>query len=145
MNRITGRVESCVPTLLLFRMRWIMIIIMIIQHRLNGYLAQRVPSLFLASSFRMCLDCEGLKGAFPWRASYRLSPCSAGTGCPTSPVPLGERKKGMETWGTARFYRIENRKLADFARFTCPSPSIWSSIYIYIYIYIYTQFDTTIT
>ena len=24
--------------------------------RLNGYLAQRVPSLFLASSFRMCLD-----------------------------------------------------------------------------------------
>ena len=35
------------------------------RHRLNGYLAQRVPSLFLASSFRMCLNCEVLKGVFP--------------------------------------------------------------------------------
>ena len=35
------------------------------RHRLNGYLAQRVPSLFLASSFRMCLHCEVLKVYFP--------------------------------------------------------------------------------
>ena len=34
------------------------------RHRLIGYLAQRVPSLFLASSFRMCLKCEVLKGMF---------------------------------------------------------------------------------
>ena len=33
--------------------------------RLNGYVVQRVPSLFLAGSFRMCLDCEVLKGMFP--------------------------------------------------------------------------------
>ena len=26
------------------------------RHRLNGYSAQRVPSFFLASSFRMCLN-----------------------------------------------------------------------------------------
>ena len=31
--------------------------------RQNGYLAQRVPSICLASSFRMCLHCEVLK---PW-------------------------------------------------------------------------------
>ena len=36
-------------------------------HRLNGYFAQRVPSLFLASSSRMCLNREVLKGMFPWR------------------------------------------------------------------------------
>ena len=35
------------------------------RHRLNGYLAQRVPTLSLASSFRICLDCEVLKGMFP--------------------------------------------------------------------------------
>ena len=35
------------------------------RHRLNGYLAQRVPSLFLASGFRMCLNCEFLKLCFP--------------------------------------------------------------------------------
>ena len=28
------------------------------RRRLHGYLAQRVPSLSLASSFRMCLNCE---------------------------------------------------------------------------------------
>ena len=46
------------------------------QHRLNGYLAQRVPSLSLASSFRMRLKCEVLEvleGAFPWRTRYPLS------------------------------------------------------------------------
>ena len=37
------------------------------QHRPNGYFAQRVPSLFLASSLRMCLMCEVLGGMFPWR------------------------------------------------------------------------------
>ena len=31
------------------------------RHQLNGYLAQRVPSLFLASSFRMCLSLYCLK------------------------------------------------------------------------------------
>ena len=44
-----------------------------VRHRLNGYLAQRVPSLFLASSFRMCLNCAVLKGMFPWRTRYPLS------------------------------------------------------------------------
>ena len=43
------------------------------RHWLNGYLAQRVPSLFLAHSFRMCLHCEVLKGMFAWRARYPLS------------------------------------------------------------------------
>ena len=40
------------------------------RHRLNGYLAQRVPSLFLANSFRTCLDCEVFKGMFPWRTIF---------------------------------------------------------------------------
>ena len=42
-------------------------------HWLNGYLAQRVPSLFLDSSFSMCLKCEALKGMFPLRTRYPLS------------------------------------------------------------------------
>ena len=42
------------------------------RHRLNGYLAQRVPCIFLASSFRMYF-CEVLKGMFPWRTRYPLS------------------------------------------------------------------------
>ena len=45
------------------------------RHRLNGYLAQRVPSLFLAGSFRMCLNCGVLKGMFPWRTRHPLSRC----------------------------------------------------------------------
>ena len=52
---------------------WICTASMLNRHRLNGYLAQRVPSLFLASSFRMCLNCEVLKGMFPWRTRYPLS------------------------------------------------------------------------
>ena len=36
----------------------------------NGY-----PDLLLASSFRMCLDCEVLRGMFPWRTRYPLSRC----------------------------------------------------------------------
>ena len=40
---------------------------------LNGDLAQRVRSLFLASSFRMCLNCAVLKGMFPWRTRYPFS------------------------------------------------------------------------
>ena len=43
-------------------------------HRLNGYLAQRVPSLFLlASSFRNCLNCAVLKCMFACRIRYPLS------------------------------------------------------------------------
>ena len=38
----------------------------IYRHRLNGYFAQRVPSLFLAISFTVGLNCEALKGMFPW-------------------------------------------------------------------------------
>ena len=34
------------------------------RHRLNGYLAQRVPRLFLASSSKMCLNCE-VQGRYP--------------------------------------------------------------------------------
>ena len=44
-----------------------------VRHRLNGYSALRVPSLFLASSFRMCLNCEVFKGMFPWRTRYPSS------------------------------------------------------------------------
>ena len=36
------------------------------RHRLNGHLAQRVPGLFLASGFRICLNVEAVKGLFPW-------------------------------------------------------------------------------
>ena len=43
------------------------------RHRLNGYFAQRLPSLFLASSFRNCLSREVLKGMLPWRTRYPLS------------------------------------------------------------------------
>ena len=43
------------------------------RHRLNGSLAQRVPSPFLASRFRKCLDCEVLEGMFPWRTRYPFS------------------------------------------------------------------------
>ena len=46
----------------------------ILRHRLNGYLAHRVPSIFLANSFAMCSNREVLKGTFPWRTRYgRLS------------------------------------------------------------------------
>ena len=51
------------------------------RHRLSGYSAQRVPGLFLASSFRKCFDCEVLKGMFPWRTRYPLSLV------PIKPVP----------------------------------------------------------
>ena len=44
-----------------------------IRRRLNGYLAQRVPRLFLASSFRNCLDYAVLKCIFAWRTRYPLS------------------------------------------------------------------------
>ena len=37
--------------------------------RLNGYFAQQVPSLFLASSSRTCLSYAVLEGILPWRAS----------------------------------------------------------------------------
>ena len=43
------------------------------RHRLNGYLAQRVPSLLLASSSRKCFNCAALKCMFPWRTRYPLS------------------------------------------------------------------------
>ena len=42
-------------------------------HRLNGYLAQRVPSIFLASSSRIYLNDAVLKCSLPWRARYPLS------------------------------------------------------------------------
>ena len=44
-----------------------------VRHRRNGYLAQRVPSPFLASRFRICLSCEVLEGMFPWRTRCQLS------------------------------------------------------------------------
>ena len=40
------------------------------RHRPNGYLAQWVPSIRLASSFTMCLMCDVLTGIFPWRTRY---------------------------------------------------------------------------
>ena len=39
----------------------------------NGYLAQRVPSLVLAGSSRHCLNCAVLTGIFPWRTRHPLS------------------------------------------------------------------------
>ena len=44
-----------------------------IRHCRNGYLAQRVTSLVVASSCSMCLNCEVVKGLFPWRTRYPLS------------------------------------------------------------------------
>ena len=38
--------------------------------RVLSYLAQRVPSLSLASSFRLCLNRDALKGMLPWRTGY---------------------------------------------------------------------------
>ena len=52
-----------------------------VRHRLHGYLAQWVPSIFLASSFTRCLNCEALvKACFPGglgthEARYPLSRC----------------------------------------------------------------------
>ena len=43
------------------------------RHRPNGYLAQRVPSLFLAGGVRSCLNRAVLKGMFAWKARYPLS------------------------------------------------------------------------
>ena len=40
------------------------------RHRLNWYVAHRVPSLSLASSFTTCLNREVLEGMFPWRSRY---------------------------------------------------------------------------
>ena len=51
----------------------IYIYIYIVRHRLNRYLAQWVPSFVIASSFRICLDSEGLKGMFAWRTLYQFS------------------------------------------------------------------------
>ena len=52
-----------------------------VRHQLNWYLAQRVPSFFLASSFRTCLNYAVLKGMPPWRTRYPLS------SVPVMPVP----------------------------------------------------------
>ena len=43
------------------------------RHRLNRYLAQWVPSLFLAGSSRTCLNHAVLRCKFPWRTRYPLS------------------------------------------------------------------------
>ena len=40
------------------------------RHRLNGYLAKGVPSLFLAGSSGNCLNCAVPKGMFPCRTRY---------------------------------------------------------------------------
>ena len=56
-----------------------------LRHRLNGYLAQRIPRICIASSFRMCLNCEELKGMYPWRTRYPLSQV------PIKPVPKHPR------------------------------------------------------
>ena len=52
------------------------------RHRLNGYSAQRVAGLFLASSSRIVLDASAPKCMFPWRARYPLSQV------PITPVPI---------------------------------------------------------
>ena len=54
------------------------------RHGLNGFLAQRVPTLFLTSSFRTYLNCAVLKGMFPWSARHPLSYV------PIKPVPTFE-------------------------------------------------------
>ena len=65
------------------------------RRRLNGYLALRALSRFLASSFRMCLNCEVLKGMLPWRTKYPLSQV------PIKPVPiLGARRCPFFAMGT---------------------------------------------
>ena len=43
------------------------------RRRLNGYLAQRIPSLCFVSTFRSCLNYEVLKCMFPWRTRYPFS------------------------------------------------------------------------
>ena len=65
------------------------------RHRLNGYLAQRVPSTFLASSFTTCVTCEVLKGTFPWRTMYPFSQV------PIKPLPIG----GISRSDTAAYYQ----------------------------------------
>ena len=52
-----------------------------VRKRLNGYLAQRVPSIFLAGSFRTCFNRAVPESMFPWRARYPLSHV------PIKPVP----------------------------------------------------------
>ena len=42
------------------------------RHWQNGYLAQQVPSLSLASSSGKCLNLAVPKCTFPWRARYPL-------------------------------------------------------------------------
>ena len=88
-------------------------LIQISRHRLTGYLAQRVPSLFLASSFRMSLKCEVLKGMFPWRTRYPFS------SVPIKLVPNLVRRTA------ARIYIC-----------ICTYISISLSLYIYVYIHI---------
>ena len=57
------------------------------RHRLNRYLAQRIPSLFPAGRFRMCLDREVLTSRFPWRTRCTLSRCRMW--CPANNVFVG--------------------------------------------------------
>ena len=85
------------------------------RHRLNGYVAQRVPSLFLASSFRMCLNCEALDGMFPWRTRYPLSQV------PIKPVPL----------------QCAPRLHTPISFLGLQPTDIYIYIYMYAYIYIY--------
>ena len=90
------------------------------RHRLNGYLAQRVRSLYPASSFRKCLDCEVLKGMFPWRTRYPLSRCRLCRGHPRRLAP-GLRPSALD---------VQTGRLGLH---------MYIYIYnVYIYIYIYT-------
>ena len=61
----------------------------------NGYLAQRVPSLYLASGSRICLNYAALGCMFPWRTRYPLSHCrSEMSDLLRSPSPKREIRKG---------------------------------------------------
>ena len=59
------------------------------RQRLNGYLAQRVPGLFLANMFRIGYNVEALTGTFLSRTRYPLS------SVPIKPVPIKTEGSGQ--------------------------------------------------
>ena len=56
------------------------------RHRLNGYLAQRVPSICPTSSSRTCLNCAVLTGMFPWISKAMRGNERGATGSKTPPA-----------------------------------------------------------
>ena len=64
---------------ILYTIVTVMHLFICVGQRLYGYLGQRVPRHVLAISFRICSNCEVIKGMSPWSTSRLLCVSSADT------------------------------------------------------------------